>query len=194
MVKIAVSEGGDPSIGKLFSYQTIEAANSSSDIFVEDPVFGEVKHLRDFYANSDLQVFARRFCTRISSFEDLWSALQSRAVPGNVGETQLSRKSVMSEEVKSEEKKAKKVKAPKGEKEPKVLREAPKKFSKESILTVTAAENPKRGESAKRFDSYVSGQPVSASLAAGVSMGDVRWDYARGWIDIDFIVDEAAAA
>jgi hypothetical protein len=111
VVKIAVSEGGDPSIGKLFSFQTIDAANSSSDIFVEDPVYGEVKHLRDFYANSDLQVFARRFCTRISSFEDLWSTLQSRAIPGKVGETQLSRKSVMSEE--TEVKKEKKAKAPK---------------------------------------------------------------------------------
>lgn len=190
MVKIAVSEGGDPSTGKLFSYQTIEAANSSSDIFVEDPVFGEVKHLRDFYANSDLQIFARRFCTRISSFEDLWSTLQSRAVPGNIGETQLSRKSAMSEEVKSEEKKVKKVKkvkAPKGE-----LREVPKHIGKNSVLSVLVT-NPKRGDSAKRFDAYVSGQPLSASLDAGVTMGDVRWDYARFFIDLEF-VEEAPAA
>jgi hypothetical protein len=103
----------------------------------------------------------------------------------------------MSEEIQGEEKKVKKAKAPKADaanKEPKVLREAPKKFSKESILTVTATTNPKRGESAKRFDAYVSGQPVSASLEAGVSMGDVRWDYARGWIEIDFVEEAQAQA
>lgn len=95
MVKIGVTEGGDPLIGKAFSYANIEDANSSRDIYAEDPVFGSAEHLRDYYAKTDLQLFSRRFCCRITTFDDLWLELQRRAVPGRFGEKQKSRKKKM---------------------------------------------------------------------------------------------------
>lgn len=166
MAKIGVSEGGHPQTGKIYSFADLDQANTSPDIFREDPVFGCVEHLRDFYAKSDLMLYAKRFCTRIVTFEDLWAELQRRAVPGRFGETQRSRNGNMTEEVKSgaeateaKPKKERKKREPKAPKEPKEKKTLPvdqfglREGSKASEIAAFLAEGHTMAEVNEKFGS-----------------------------------------
>ena len=102
MAKIGITDGGSPQTGKLYSFANMEDANTSPDLYTEDPVFGSAEHLRDYYAKSDIQIFSRRFCARIITFDDLWVEIQRRAVPGRYGKTQPSRNGIMSENIESD--------------------------------------------------------------------------------------------
>jgi hypothetical protein len=184
---IAVSESGDPTSGKLFSYASLEAAETSPDIYKEDPVFGCVANLRDFYAKSDLRLFSNRFGIRILNWEQLWDALVRGSNPGRVGETQVSRKEVMSEENTEVKPKKSRKSAEGGEstRVKKVLLDVPKRIQKNAVITVLVSENPKRGKSAEVFANYRNGITVEEFVKAGGSTGDVRWDIAHGFISIE---------
>lgn len=198
MAYIAISEGGDPSAGKVYSYVSQAAADSSPDIFKEDPVFSHAVHLRDFFAQSDLRLFAQRFGDRIQNWEQLWEALLRYAVPGSTGGTQLSRKKIMSDEAQTEEK----VRKPRKQREAgdgsssrrKELLPVPKVIQKTAVITLLVSENPKRGKSAEVFSHYQSGMTVENFVAAGGTTGDVRWDIAHGYISIDQEEPETASA
>ena len=177
MAYIAISEGGDPVTGRVYAYTSPNAADTSPDIFKEDPVFGCVDNLRDFFAKSDLRLFSERFCVRLQNYEQLWEALLRRAVPGRVGGTPLSRTTTMTEETVEVVEKAERVK--------KELLPVPKRISKDAVITRLVQENPKRGRSAETFDKYVPGMTVREFVAAGGTTGDVRWDIAHGYIQIE---------
>jgi hypothetical protein len=55
-------------------------------------------------------------------------------------------------------------------------------FDLGSKIKVIAKANPKKGDSAKRFAKYKSGLTVEATLARGLTRGDIRYDVAKGFI------------
>lgn len=107
---------------------------------------------------------------------------------GFKSETAKDAKSVM---VKGKDDGEKTVKAPKAEKivkDPKAVKIVVKvgKFSDEQKIEVLAKENPKRegSASAKRFDLYKKGMSVTKAKEAGLTMLDLSYDAAHGFIKI----------
>jgi hypothetical protein len=85
---------------------------------------------------------------------------------------------------------AKKI-AGKGEKavkEPKAKKEAaaPKEKAADTRkITLLVTENPKRGESAERFELYKKAKTVADYVAAGGRKADIAWDAAHDYIKVD---------
>lgn len=71
-----------------------------------------------------------------------------------------------------------------------VTRKKVEGVTKESVVTVLAESNPKR-EGSKAFDrfdhyfSLVEGDTVQTALDAGLTMGDIHYDFIRGNIEVE---------